>query len=423
MIASVFVLEACDDPYLRIDPVHGDNYGMVLLSAGGEQEIYAKASTSFLPDKVRFAAAMYQETDPDVYNFDTPTFTNMFVDGVTGNCVYRKPSYEEPTDYDEKYHNDLDVAFYWRNRKKHAFIGYIDNYNAALAGAENPSGTPYFPTFPQGEGDIQRKVVYNPKNPEDSTVYRYYTVDLTNPKDRIPEGTAWTNMKDQTDPLIAGTEQAPQASDPEKNRAYITFRHQFSHIRVNLKGHVSVGTLNASQIESVKLLGISEKADIYPFVAEHNGKKNEGSLITPAYGHPVDLRLYNDEQLRANQWGTSFDMFVSDQVDPGLGYAKSFDAIAYGTLEAIRIRWHELDVNGDPGVVHNVTFVVTDSNFKHLESGKRYIYNLELRRGTLAIVRTEIIPWSPHEKEYSGDGTFSYSHNGHGYPGHGGISH
>ena len=47
-------------------------------------------------------------------------------------------------------------------------------------------------------------------------------------------------------------------------------------------------------------------------------------------------------------------------------------------------------------------------NLRVLASGMKYIYNLELRRGTLAVIRTEILPWEQKEElVYGTDGTIT----------------
>ena len=66
------------------------------------------------------------------------------------------------------------------------------------------------------------------------------------------------------------------------------------------------------------------------------------------------------------------------------------------------------DDGGDPikeYINHIVTFVIPDAAFRELKSGMRYVFNLEIRRGTLAVVRAEIDDWVPYETVYYEDGT------------------
>ena len=54
-----------------------------------------------------------------------------------------------------------------------------------------------------------------------------------------------------------------------------------------------------------------------------------------------------------------------------------------------------------------------DDQLRNLHSGYKYIWNIELRRGTLAIVRTEIVDWIVPEGdlEYKTDGTIDKNGN------------
>ena len=86
-----------------------------------------------------------------------------------------------------------------------------------------------------------------------------------------------------------------------------------------------------------------------------------------------------------------------------INYLKAYNAIAFRQLQAIRITWKEASTS----ILHEVTYVVADENLKNLRSGYKYIWNIELRRGTLAIIRTEISDWivPASELEYKTDGT------------------
>ena len=51
------------------------------------------------------------------------------------------------------------------------------------------------------------------------------------------------------------------------------------------------------------------------------------------------------------------------------------------------------------------TFKGLDAAHKNLESGKKYIYNMELRRSLIAQVTAQIAPWEVDKTDYQADGT------------------
>ena len=103
--------------------------------------------------------------------------------------------------------------------------------------------------------------------------------------------------------------------------------------------------------------------------------------------------MYDAEASEAENWGYP------------AGYIKSYNALTFGQLQAIRITWNE-EKDGS-GVTHVSTYVVSNEDLKNLKSGYKYIWNIELRRGTLAIIRTEIVDWivPASDLEYESDGT------------------
>lgn len=442
LFAGMTLLVSCKDDVVPSIPQKGAVEDMVLFSAGNEsmKGMTRAASTLYMPNGVRFVVDMYYQ-EAAHYNL-TPWQAYMVVDQKNlGNSNYRKGDYICLTP-DER-GNDKDATiFYWQNRQNHIFVGYIDNYNAAYASATAASQT-YIPDSLHTHDDypiVQNKVVV--RNQE----CKHF--DLRNPKDS--EGNyLWTKMTDQYDPLIACTEKQPSGTDAETNRVYLTFKHQFAQVRVNLRGGDGV-TLAPEQIDEVEMLGISESADVFPFV-DHRDKvtpedtespENADSSETPEtteepetpkspkeqeivmYGDGtsyirtaepgvVYLTKYSEEELKNNEFGTSFRMFEAENVADE-EYIKTFEAIAYGQLPAFRIKWHEMTKDEDgqdvPGVYHVITFKITEQNgqdFNTLLSGKRFIYNLEIRRGTLAVVRTVIDDWKDYEQVYEEDGTIS----------------
>lgn len=426
---------SCSDTDDIVSPSspEAENNDIVLFSAGSEMVQGTRAATVLnMPNKVRFAASMYYQKVADKF-YPTPWLAYLQVDNEgLGNSNYRKGTFENPgTGKADTYNNDIESnIFYWQNRQPHIFIGYIDNYNAAYTFAKN--GAPAY--IPDALDHCDRFNIIENKELVRKQMCKHF--DLRNPKDG--DGHKWTKMADQYDPLIACTEKQPGAADAETNRVYLTFKHQLSQIQVNLKGGESAD-LSADQIDAVELLGISESADVFPFVdykvdnanmeedeletapipEDAQIEKYDDSYIRPAEAGIVDITKYTDEQIEHNPYGTSFDMFQAEE--PSLGYLKRFEAIAYGHLSALRIHWHEMtteknevgeetiDEEGNPimvpGVEHTVTFAITDANFSELKSGKRYVYNLEIRRGTLAAIQAIIDDWQPYETVYYEEGT------------------
>jgi len=51
------------------------------------------------------------------------------------------------------------------------------------------------------------------------------------------------------------------------------------------------------------------------------------------------------------------------------------------------------------------TFKGLDAAHKNLESGRKYIYNMELRRSLIAQVTASVTPWEVDKTSYEADGT------------------
>ena len=147
---------------------------------------------------------------------------------------------------------------------------------------------------------------------------------------------------------------------------------------------------------------MSEKGYVFTEIDE------DGNVLPTTY-EPVDISKYTDEHLQNNQFGTSLEMFDmgygNANYEYPTGYAKAFNAITFGQLRAIRVTWKESETD----IVHVSTYRVEDQTLQNLQSGYKYIWNIELRRGTLAIVRTEIVDWivPVGELEYDGNGTIA----------------
>lgn len=215
-----------------------------------------------------------------------------------------------------------------------------------------------------------------------------------------------TSMSQQPDIAQALTIQAPTGASQESNRVNLYFKHQFSQLQVNVKNAADNSvTINRGDIVKVELLGVTEKGYVFTELDE------DGKVKASTY-EDIDFSKFTEDQLKENQFGTSLQMFELSEAETASGYLKSFNGIAFGQLQAIRITWKE---TGSEQYVHAATYRVPDKdpvkpdvNLRDLKSGVRYVWNIEIRRGTLAIIRTEIVDWElPEEAEYNGsaDGT------------------
>lgn len=210
-----------------------------------------------------------------------------------------------------------------------------------------------------------------------------------------------TSIANQPDPILAVTKMKPAGATQESNRVHLYFKHQLSQIQVNLtNAESSTGDLTAANIVGVELLGVTEKA----YVFTHPSPTGEA---IPASYEVVNLKGYELEHLRDNPYGTSFNMFNMGNEKEERAIA-SFNAIAFGRLEAIRITWNES--TDKTGITHAATFKISKddkgNDLNTLQSGTRYIYDMELRRGTLAVIRADIQGWLlDDELQYSTSGT------------------
>lgn len=233
------------------------------------------------------------------------------------------------------------------------------------------------------------------------------------------------SINDQPDIAQALTIQAPLGATQASNRVNLYFKHQFSQIQVDVKASSDQSAqMNKTNIKKVELLGVTEHGYVFTEIDE------DGKLENASY-ESVDVTNYTDSQLADNPYGTAFEMFdmatgkdengesiPADNVEThdagyAIGYLKSYNAIAYGQLQAIRVTWKEDDVVVDgttySGIEHKATYKISDDDLRNLKSGYKYIWKIELRRGTLAIVRTEIVDWivPSNELEYNTNGTIT----------------
>lgn len=255
--------------------------------------------------------------------------------------------------------------------------------------------------------DIHGNVRYNEESPR----YTFYMKRISKQQDAevhdeyrankydLTRGTKGS-MADQPDILQALVIKEPASATLQENRIDLYFKHQFSQLQVNIKNSEDNSVkVEPDQIEKVELLGITNEGYVFTELLP-NGE------VRPTSYKDVVATDYTDAELAANPYGTSFNMFeremTQDEMDATKAI-KSYECITFGVLQAIRITWHE--TNADGGTKHEITYRVGDVELRNLKSGIRYIWNMELRRGTLAVVRTEIIPWEENQEEYKTDGT------------------
>ncbi len=272
-------------------------------------------------------------------------------------------------------------------------IGYEDSskgHRGERIDLSDPSTTVY---FSYEKKDIEEIFEEHPAN----------TFDLTR-----KEG--MTKMSDQPDPILAVEKMKPTGATQEANRVRLYFKHQFSQIQVNVqKVEGNTDDLTAESIESVELLGVTEKGYVFTL------PNQSGVAIAPAFDN-VDVSKLTAAQLAENPYKTSFNMFEMSDTEKPTTSLKSFNAIAYGLLQALRITWKEPLPDGetDPSkrIVHSVIFPITTDEHSHdlktLQSGKRYLYDIRLARGMLASIRVSIQGWGLSEDlNYLEDGTIS----------------
>ena len=321
----------------------------VLFSAGntGVKANTRGTSAAYMPAGSRFVCAMFfhagaSDTNDSEYAVPVQE-VNMFCDTLTIQNNMGEAKYT-----DNKY-------FYWQNRLNHVFLALSDNHHPAVV-----------PQVQVGE-----KVAF----------------DLTR-GDK-------TAMTQQPDPMLAYEKKSPAGATSEANRVKLFFKHQFAQIQVNLKNAQDASVaIDPALIVSVELLGVAETGYV-TFGITPTGD----SFAASSEPIKLDDAKYKTT-IKDNPYGSLFNMFKSNTTAPG--YLKSFEAIAFGTLQGIRITWKESEA-ADAVAPHKATFQGV-KNLK-LESGKKYIYNLELRRSLIAQINAEIADWETDKTVYEADGT------------------
>ena len=375
-IATIaLLLSACSET--EID--NGQHQGLmpVLFSAGNTEAAVTRATASYMPQDSRFVCSMFfhagaNDTNESAFYSDKPspdvnmTTAWLKINNATGNAVYWNKSYTTENISTDTYGFDTSAkCFYWQNRLNHIFLALAD-YNKLSS--DDATGT--LKIYP--DVDTQYKDQY------------MLAYDLTKGEKTV--------MSQQPDPIQAVTTMNPAGATPEANRVKLFFKHQFSQIQVNLKSSQDESaSVTSEQIEKVELLGVAETAYVAYCI------KPDGT-VPATTSEPINI---DDEKYattkKDNPYGSSFSLFVSNTT--ATGYLKSFEGIAFGTLQGIRITWKEADTD----VKHVATYKGVTN--KTLESGTKYIYNMELRRSVIAKVAAEVTPWAIDQTDYSADGT------------------
>lgn len=235
---------------------------------------------------------------------------------------------------------------------------------------------------------------------------------------RGKNNSSFTSMSEQPDIVMAWEpDHVPTSAIMEDNRVNLYFKHQFSQVQVNIKNSADNSVrIDAGQILKVELLGVTDYGYVFPYL---DTDEQGAQFVRGSAFQEVVAAEYSNTVLDDNPYGTYFKMFdrTMTQEDTEVNkYIKSYEGITYGRLQAIRITWQETGYK-DPvtqadkeGIVHKATYRVPETNdqgqpLRLLERGKKYIWNMELRRGTLAVIRTEIIPWVVNTVYYEVDGS------------------
>ena len=245
----------------------------------------------------------------------------------------------------------------WQNRRYHAFVALAD-YNQLKA--------------------IPSEYII----PKEEIVY-----DLTRGKK--------TKMEEQPDPILAFTKLIPQTAEDKVN---LLFKHQFSQIQVNIfndDADQSV-SITPENIANVELVGVSTEGHVFTQI-------DETGTLAATTGNTIGLESES-----------AFSMFLMPT--PEANAVSSFNAIAFGTLNAIRITWYE---SADPeqhsdSNRHIVTYTLStdensvDGSQRILQSGTKYIYNITLRRGSIGMFHAQIEDWELDETKYDSSGSIVY---------------
>ena len=360
----------------------------VLFSSGaGDASVSTRATVPYMENDGRFVCRMYYQGNVGSEYFTNYTEAWLKVDNNYGNSVYRKKDFSEPTTDDNIDGFGFDresQIFYWQNRKKHIFIAIAD-YNKLKTNDGTDNGTLNFKNSEEIEGkpmvfDLRRKDGMN-------------------------------SISDQQDIIMAHTEMSPDKATPEGNRVKLLFGHCFAKVQVNLKPLADGGLGNDliyDRIDKVELLGVADYAYLYN-IDVTSSPYNINNVKTEA--KKVVANDYLDVNISDNPYYTCIETFKAPEGAVTPGYVSTHEVITFGQVVAIRVTWHETDDEGNTTVTHVVTKKVEKDEERLLPSGQLHIYNLEMRRGTLAIINAEILPWTDGET-YTTDGKITEEESG-----------
>ena len=371
------MMSACSEQDIISDSQETVSRMPVLFSAGNTDVALTRATASYMPKDSRFVCSMFFHAganDTNKSEFGAPvsdvnmTTAWLKINNATGNAVYWNKSYNNENISTDIYGFDENAkCFYWQNRLNHIFLALTDNNKLST---DDETGT--LKLFP----DVQDKY-------KDQYMKAY---DLT-------RGTK-TAMSEQPDPILALETARPSGGTPEANRVKLFFKHQFAQIQVNLKSSLDESAVIKDEwIESVELLGVAETGYV-PYCILPDG------TLPAVTSLPINVDADKYQKtIKDNPYGSSFNMFLRST--PVGGYLRSFECIAFGTLQGIRITWRESDATDA------VKHVATYKGVKNLtlKSGTKYIYNMELRRSLIAEVTAKIKPWEMDTSSYSTNGT------------------
>ena len=124
------------------------------------------------------------------------------------------------------------------------------------------------------------------------------------------------------------------------------------------------------EINEVSLLDVSQSVKLFTKINE------EGELLPP---------------LASKKTIKTFP--IAKLAESAIGYTVSHQGIVFGSLRGIRIHWSEHRNEGFNVVDHIVDYEFQSVVPIVLQSGKKYIYNISLRRGTIATISPSITDW------------------------------
>lgn len=375
LIASWLLVAACTTDEAGSTGDTGFDAPMpVLFSSGTTQNAtVTRATTPYMQQGGKFICRMYYQGHAESTDYTDYTQAWLQVNNTTGNCVFRKSSYAESDSFDTHGFDSDAPIFYWQNRKEHVFTALAD---------------------------------YNKLNEKCQLKISTDTLPFC-----LKRTEAMKTIEDQQDIIQAYTRMKPAGATPEANRVKLVFKHCFSKVQVNLKPAADGGLdgtdsdgkarITADCIDSVELLGIADSA--YVFAVSTDTIPYETGYKAPV-AKTVVANDYPDVDATDNPYYTRIAMFKADEASQS-NYLTTHNVITFGILQAIRVTWHEPN---NKEMVHVVTKKVENESggddIKTLKSGYQHIFNMDLRRGTLALINAEITEWKDGN-QYAVNGT------------------